>query len=214
MTRVVLASASPGRRKILRQAGIDPLVIVSGVDEDALAAELGADASPSQVTVALANAKAESVVHLLAPAVSADCVVIGCDSMLHVDGRLRGKPESAKVARAEWRRMAGRSGQLLTGHCVIRLRDNVIRHRGSDFTVTTVYFANPPEEDLDAYVESGEPSNVAGGFTLDGLGGWFIDGVDGDPSAVIGLGLPLTRCLLRDAGLSLADLWAANPVTS
>jgi septum formation protein len=213
MTRVVLASASPGRRKVLRQAGIDPLVIVSGVDEDAVIARLDPDATPQDVTIALADAKADAVVGVLDPRVGADCVVIGCDSMLYRDGSLLGKPASPEAALQGWHDMAGKSGQLYTGHCVIRLQDNAVAYRGADATVTTVRFGVPSPADLDAYVASGEPVAVAGGFTLDGLGGWFIDGVDGDPSAVIGIGLPLTRRLLRVAGLSLAELWADNPMS-
>lgn len=212
MTRVVLASASPGRRKVLRQAGIDPLVVVSGVDEDAIIAGLAPGSTPDDVTTALATAKAESVADTLGGAVATDCVVIGCDSMLYRDGELLGKPSSAAVALREWQHMAGRSGRLYTGHCVIRLRDNVITERAADVAVTTVNFGTPPPRDLDAYVHSGEPVAVAGGFTLDGLGGWFIDGVDGDPSNVVGLGLPLTRTLFGRVGLSIADLWAANPL--
>jgi nucleoside triphosphate pyrophosphatase len=214
MTRVVLASASPGRRKVLRQAGIDPLVIVSGVDEDAVVARLDPDATPGDVTTALAAAKAEAVAHTLDWKVGADCVVIGCDSMLYRDGELRGKPESPEAALQGWQDMAGRSGQLYTGQCVIRLRDNMIAFSEAEVSVTTVHFGDPPPGDLKAYVASGEPTVVAGGFTLDGLGGWFIDGVDGDPSAVIGIGLPLTRKLFERAGLSVSELWAANPVTS
>jgi septum formation protein len=214
MTRLVLASASSGRRKVLRQAGIDPMVIVSGVDEDAIVARLDPLATPGDVTTALAAAKAEAVAHSLDPAVGADCVVIGCDSMLYRDGELLGKPATAAAALEGWRRIAGKSGQLYTGHCVIRLSDNKIAYRAADATCTTVNFGVPLAADLDAYVAQGEPLAVAGGFTLDGLGGWFIDGVEGDPSAVIGIGLPLTRRLLGHAGLSISDLWAANPVTS
>ncbi|OBF30316.1 septum formation inhibitor Maf [Mycobacterium sp. ACS1612] len=213
MTRLVLASASPGRRKVLRQAGIDPLVIVSGVDEDAVIAGLDPEATPGDVTTALAAAKADAVAHALDPAVAADCVVVGCDSMLYRDGRLMGKPATAADALDGWRQMAGTAGQLYTGHCVIRLRDNAITYRAADATRTTVNFGVPSPDDLDAYVARGEPLAVAGGFTIDGLGGWFVDGVDGDPSAVIGIGLPLTRRLLALAGLSIRDLWAANPVT-
>jgi septum formation protein len=214
MTRVVLASASPGRRNVLRKAGIDPLVVVSGVDEHAVVATLQPSASPAQVTTSLATAKARSVVHQLPAQVAIDCVVVGCDSMLHVDGELRGKPDSAKAARLGWHQMAGKSGQLFTGHCVIRLQDNVISHHVADFAVTTVRFGIPSPVDLDAYVDSGEPIAVAGGFTLDGFGGWFVDGVDGDPSSVIGIGLPLTRRLFEHVGLSISHLWQANPVTS
>jgi septum formation protein len=212
MTRVVLASASSGRRKVLRQAGIDPLVIVSGVDEDAVIAGLDPEATPGDVTTALAAAKAEAVAHALDRDVAADCVVIGCDSMLYRDGELLGKPSSEDAAADGWRKMAGKSGQLYTGHCVIRLQDNTITYRASDATCTTVRFGIPSEVDLDAYIDHGEPLAVAGGFTLDGLGGWFIDGVDGDPSSVIGIGLPLTRRLLEHAGLSISQLWQANPV--
>ena len=114
MTRVVLGSASPGRLKVLRQAGIDPLVAVSGVDEDAVIAALGSDTSPGDVVRGLAEAKADQVVTILDAAVAADCVVIGCDSMLYIDGRLVGKPASADAARSQWRSMGGRSGQLYT----------------------------------------------------------------------------------------------------
>jgi nucleoside triphosphate pyrophosphatase len=213
MTRVVLASASPGRRKVLRQAGIDPLVVVSGVDEDAVIARLDPDATPEDVTTELAAAKADAVALVLDPAIVADCVVIGCDSMLYRDGALLGKPASADAAHRGWQQMGGKSGQLYTGHCVIRLRDNTITYRAADATVTTVNFGLPSPPDLDAYVASGEPTAVAGGFTLDGLGGWFIDSVDGDPSSVIGIGLPLVRRLLERAGLSISDLWQSNPVT-
>jgi septum formation protein len=214
MTRLVLASASSGRRKVLRQAGIDPLVIVSGVDEDAVVAGLDPQATPGDVTTALAAAKADAVAHVLDPGVAADCIVIGCDSMLYRDGQLLGKPTSADAALEGWRQMAGTSAQLFTGHCVIRLHDNRITYRAADATCTTVNFGVPSPDDLEAYVAQGEPLAVAGGFTLDGLGGWFIDGVKGDPSAVIGISLPLTRRLLGHARLSIADLWAANPVAS
>ena len=213
MTRLVLASASSGRRKVLRQAGIDPLVIVSGVDEDAVVAGLDPQATPGDVTTALAAAKADAVAHVLDPSVAADCVVIGCDSMLYRDGQLLGKPASADAALEGWRQMAGKTGQLFTGHCVIRLHDNRITYRAADATCTTVNFGVPSADDLEAYVANGEPLAVAGGFTLDGLGGWFIDGVEGDPSAVIGISLPLTRRLLGHAHLTISDLWAANPVT-
>jgi septum formation protein len=212
MTRFVLASASSGRRKVLRQAGIDPLVIVSGVDEDAVMAALDSSATPGDVTTALASAKAEAVAGILDAAVAADCVVVGCDSMLYRGGELRGKPATADEARLGWQQMAGSAGELYTGHSVIRLQDNVIAWRAADAAVTTVRFGDPSPTDLDAYVGSGEPMAVAGGFTLDGLGGWFVDGVDGDPSSVIGIGLPLIRRLLANGGVSIADLWSANPV--
>lgn len=197
---------------MLRGAGVDALVVVSGVDEDAVVAALPADAGPGEVTTALATAKAEAVAHTLDAAVAADCVVIGCDSMLFRDGRLWGKPAGEDAVLDAWRAMAGRSGELFTGHCVIRMRANRIEDTAAAHTVTTVRFGHPSDSDLLAYARSGEPTAVAGGFTLDGLGGWFVDGVDGDPSAVIGIGLPLTRSLFERVGVSLADLWVANPV--
>jgi septum formation protein len=210
LTRLVLASASSGRLKVLRQAGVDPLVVVSGVDEDAIAAALGPDAPPDVVVCALAQAKAEQVAGELDGDVAADCVVIGCDSMLSIDGRLCGKPGTAEAAATQWRLMGGRSGELHTGHCLLRLRDGVIAHGEVESLSTTVHFATPSDADLRAYVAHGEPWHVAGGFTLDGLGGWFVDGIDGDPSNVIGVSLPLLRSLLGRVGLSVSALWAAN----
>jgi septum formation protein len=210
VTRLVLGSASSGRLKVLRQAGVDPLVVVSGVDEDAITASLGPGASPAQVVRALAAAKAERVAGDLDAAVAADCVVLGCDSMLSVDERLCGKPGSAEAAVRQWHLMGGRSGLLHTGHCLLRLGDGTITHREVESACTTVHFASPTETDLRAYVAAGEPLGVAGGFTLDGLGGWFVDGIDGDPSNVIGVSLPLLRSLLARVGLSVAALWAGD----
>jgi septum formation protein len=199
---------------VLRQAGVEPLVVVSGVDEDAVVAALGSDASPGDVVRGLAEAKADQVVKVLDPAVAADCVVIGCDSMLYIDGRLVGKPASADAARSQWRSMGGRSGQLQSGHCLVRLTGGEATHHVSESSTTTVYFAEFKDVDLQAYLDSGEPLAVAGSFTLDGLGGWFVDRIEGDPSNVIGLSLPLTRALMQRVGVSVAELWAANPITS
>jgi len=206
MTRFVLGSASEGRRRVLRQAGVEPLVVVSGVDEDAIVTTLGPDAAPGDVVGSLAEAKAAHVAALLDPTVAADCVVIGCDSMLYIDGRLVGKPPSLDAARREWRSMGGRSGQLHTGHCLLRLAGGSTT-KVTESCLTTVHFALPTAPELDAYLASGEPLKVAGAFTLDGLGGWFVDRIDGDPSNVIGLSLPLLRRMLGRVGLSVADLW-------
>jgi len=207
MTRLVLGSASTGRLKVLRQAGVDPLVRVSGLDEDAMIAALGPEAAPDEVVRALARAKAEHVVATVDERdVTANCVVLGCDSMLYLDGRLCGKPASVEDAREQWRSMAGRSGQLHTGHCLIQLRDHGVVRVESETSITTVHFGTPTDSDLEAYLASGEPLRVAGAFTVDGLGGWFIDGVDGDPSTVIGVSLPLLRSLLARCGLSVGDL--------
>ena len=212
MTRVVLGSASTGRLRVLRSAGIDPLVAVSGVDEDAAIEALGDSPDPAAVVTTLARAKAEAVVRELDSSITADCVVIGCDSMLYVDGELRGKPGTPEQARRQWNSMAGKAGRLFTGHCVIRLLDAQVLNTETAPEVTTVRFGIPTEAELNAYIASGEPLNVAGAFTLDGLGGWFVDGVDGDPSNVVGLGLSVTRRLLESVGLSIGDLWSTNPL--
>jgi septum formation protein len=213
MTRVVLGSASTGRLRVLRSAGIDPLVAVSGVDEDAAIAALGANPDPAEVVTTLARAKADAVVRELDSSVTADCVVIGCDSMLYVDGELRGKPGTPEQARRQWNSMAGKSGRLFTGHCVIRVLESQVLGSQTAAEVTTVRFGIPTEAELNAYIAHGEPLSVAGAFTIDGLGGWFIDGVDGDPSNVVGLGLSVTRGLLESLGLSIGDLWSANRLT-
>ncbi len=213
MTGFVLASASPARLQVLRSAGLDPRVRVSDVDEDAVAAALPAGTSHEDVVIALATAKAESVAAALIAEraeVIADCVVVGCDSMLLVDDVLQGKPLTAEVARERWAAMAGRSADLLTGHCVLRVRDGRIERAAHDCSGTRVHFAKPQPEELDAYIASGEPLQVAGAFTLDGRGGWFVDGIEGDPSSVIGIGLPLLRRLLGDVGLSIAQLWVGG----
>lgn len=219
--RLVLASASPARLSVLRAAGLDPEVVVSDVDEDALLAGL-AGASPAATVTALARAKATAVGNALAPAPTQrptprpvaepepDLVVIGCDSMLLIDDELAGKPADADAARARWKTMAGRSGVLLTGHAVLAVRPG-----GTDaatgHAATTVRFGSPTDAELEAYLASGEPLAVAGGFTLDGLGGWFVDGIDGDPSNVIGVSLPLVRRLLGQIGLSPVDFWSGRP---
>jgi septum formation protein len=210
LTRFVLGSASAGRLRVLRQAGVEPLVVVSGIDEDAIIAGLRPDAAPGDVVRSLAEAKADHVATIVDAAVAADCVVIGCDSMLYIDGRLTGKPASTDAARREWQSMAGASGQLHTGHCVVRLHDGQVSQRAAESFVTTVHFGTPTAADLDAYLDSDEPLAVAGAFTLDGLGGWFVDRIEGDPSNVIGLSLPQTRALLERVGVSVAELWMAN----
>lgn len=201
--RFVLASASPARLSVLRAAGIEPAVVVSGVDEDAVAATL-TDPSPTELVTALALAKAEAVAKEVT---DPDAVVVGCDSMLRTGGELVGKPGEAEVARKRWTQLAGGTGELLTGHAVLRLEAGRRTRQAVGTQSTTIRFADPTPAELDAYVATGEPLNVAGGFTLDGLGGWFVEGIDGDPSSVIGISLPLTRRLLAEVGISVVNLW-------
>jgi len=201
VTTFVLASASPARRAVLRAAGIDPTVQVSTVDEEVLTAQLGVRA-PEDLVVDLARAKALDVA-----AGWGDAVVIGCDSMLHIGGELVGKPHTAAVAQRRWATMSANSGDLLTGHCVLRVLGGQVRAQAAGTVSTTVRFSSPTPAELAAYLATGEPLEVAGAFTLDGLGGWFVDGIDGDPSSVVGISLPLVRRLLSKVGVSVVDLW-------
>jgi septum formation protein len=206
--RVVLASASPARRSVLRAAGVDPLVEVADVDEEALLAAMP-HASPAEKVTHLAAAKATSVARRIGEA-HPDAVLIGCDSMLHVGGELVGKPGDPDSARRRWKAMAGGTGELVTGHAVLRLADGEIDQVAEGHAVTTVRFAEPSEPELEAYLATGEPLAVAGAFTLDGKGGWFVEGIDGDPSNVIGISLPLVRRLLAAVGIRVTDLWEAT----
>lgn len=195
--RLVLASASPARAGLLRQAGLAPEVIVSGVDEDALDAP-----TPAELALVLAEAKAAAVAALPD---AAGALVIGCDSVLELDGQALGKPADAEEATARWKSMRGRSGELRTGHCVI---DTATGRRASATASTTVRFGEPDDAEIAAYVASGEPLHVAGAFTLDGRSAPFVDGIDGDPGNVIGLSLPLLRRLLAELGVPITGLWA------
>lgn len=203
---VVLASASPARLAVLRSAGIDPVVSVSGVDEDTLATTL-ADATPAELVTALARAKADAVAADIA-AEYPDAVIVGCDSMLHIGGELVGKPGCAAAALSRWQTMAGGTGELLTGHAVVRLDHGVRTATASGAQSTVIRFSKPSTEEIAAYVGTGEPLQVAGAFTLDGRGGWFVDGIDGDPSSVIGISLPLTRRLFAEVGVAVVSLWS------
>jgi len=199
VTAIVLASASSARLAVLRAAGLEPEVVVSGVDEIAFSA-----GPPAELAGQLAQAKAAAVAADL-PDRLAGALVIGCDSLLDLDGRALGKPASAQAAVARWREMAGRSGTLVTGHCVI---DAATGRQAAAVAATTVRFGTPSEQQIAAYVASGEPLVVAGAFTLDGRGGWFVDGIDGDHGNVLGISLPLLRRLLADLGFDVTELWA------
>ncbi|MDQ1703406.1 MAG: nucleoside triphosphate pyrophosphatase [Frankiaceae bacterium] len=194
----ILASASPARLALLRQAGFDPIVRVSGVDESTVTT-----ADPAELVVSLARLKASAVARVLPAA--AHALIVGCDSMLVLDGEVLGKPADAAEARARWRAMRGRSGDLLTGHCVIDQRSG---RSVDEVARTTVRFGTPTDAEIDAYVATGEPIHVAGAFTLDGRSAPFIDGIDGDHGNVIGLSLPLLRSLLARLDVHITDLWA------
>lgn len=192
--RVVLASASPARLRLLRDAGLDPEVVVSDVDESAVTA-----ADTWELVAVLAAAKATAVASRVS-----DALVIGCDSLLVLDGETFGKPADAGAAGDRWRRMRGRTGSLLTGHCVIDAETGRSEQGVAD---TVVHFAEVTDEEIAAYVASGEPLGVAGAFTLDGRSAPFVERIDGHPSTVIGLSLPLLRDLLTRLGVPLVDLW-------
>ena len=204
--RLVLASASPARLAVLRAAGVEPLVDVSDIDEDALLGELGEDAAPEEMVVALALAKARTVAARVA-AVEPDCVVLGADSMLWLDGELVGKPGSLDAARGRWDQMSGRAADLFTGHALVRVAGSATGQEVTGHARTAVAFGQPTTDELEAYLASGEPLAVAGAFTIDGRGGWFVEGIEGDPSNVVGLSLPLTRRLLAEIGVGVDALW-------
>jgi septum formation protein len=198
--RIVLASASDARLRTLRGAGLDPEVMVSGVDEDSEAVD-----GVRELTARLAQLKAQAVSAGIDHG-SGITVVIGCDSMLELDGMGYGKPGTPAEAARRWQRMRGRSGLLHTGH-------HVMLHQGGAITTRTavastlVHFAELTDEEIEAYVISAEPLQVAGGFTVDGLGGPFITGVEGDHHNVVGLSLPLLRTILNELGISWPSLW-------
>ena len=197
-TPLVLASASPARRTTLRAAGLDPIVIVSGVDESQLV-----DLPPAELALQLAELKCAAVAGR--DEVPADALVLGCDSVLELDGEALGKPLDEEDARARWRAMRGRSGVLHSGHC---LRDAGSGRVAAATGSTTVHFADVSDAEIDAYVATGEPLHVAGAFTIDGIGGAFVTGLEGDHHNVVGLSLPLLRELVLELGHAWPDLWA------
>lgn len=209
---LVLASASPARRKVLQGAGLRPVVQVSHVDEDTLLTKLRArGADPAAQVLALAQAKARAVAGELETSrcPGEDTLVVGCDSMLEFHGEVLGKPHDPEVALARVRALSGDSGVLHTGHWVMRLRreaaEPVAEVGRTESTV--VHFAQFSEAEVRAYVASGEPLEVAGSFTIDGLGGAFISGIEGDPHNVIGISLPLLRKLAGELEIFWPSLW-------
>ncbi len=195
--RLVLASASPARLALMRQAGLTPEVVVSQVDESTVrAARVG-----EQVAL-LAAAKAKAVAEQ-----ETDALVVGADSLLEFRGKPLGKPADAHDARDRWQRMSGRSGVLHTGQALLDVRDGQVVSRDVAVVSTVVHFASPTAREIEAYLATGEPLAVAGAFTLDGLGAPFVRRVEGDPAAVVGLSLATLRTQLAKRGLAITDLW-------
>ncbi|RNL63015.1 septum formation inhibitor Maf [Nocardioides marmoriginsengisoli] len=193
-TRLILASASPARLATLRAAGLDPEVIVSGVDEDEVEVF-----EPAEYALKLAQLKAV--------AVAADqprALVIGCDSVLEFEGEVLGKPDDAADATERWQRMRGKAGVLHTGHCLIDTHREVWLGRSA---ATQVRFAHLDDDEIDAYVATGEPLRVAGAFTLDGLGGAYVSGITGDPHNVVGISVPLLRLMFDELGFVWHEFW-------
>jgi len=191
--RLILASASPARLRVLRDAGFDPEVVVSGVSE-----RIG-KVDTARAVVVLAERKGAAVAERCPGS-----LVLACDSLLDLDGSALGKPASPQEATDIWRRLSGHRGVLHTGHCLIDTRTD---RRVSRLASTVVRFGTPTRAEIAAYVASGEPLAVAGAFTIDGRAGPFVDGIEGDPSNVLGLSLPLFRLMLDEFGLSVTDLW-------
>jgi septum formation protein len=208
---IVLASASPARKKLLLAAGIEPSIVVSAVDEDAVTAaarETYGELAPEDIALVLARAKAEDVAAQIEHA-----LVIGCDSVLELDGEVHGKPADAAEAVERWSRMSGHSGVLHTGHWVVDTRESESGGTGATLGATastTVHFARVDAAEIEAYVATGEPLRVAGAFTLDGLGAPFVAGIEGDPANVVGLSLPLLRELLEEIGITWRSLRSAS----
>ncbi len=194
MIRFVLASASPARLATFRRAGVEPEVIVSGVDEEVVTA-----ATTTQLVCALARLKARAVADRL----DEPALVLGCDSLLELGGRSFGKPVTADAAAQRWRDMRGRTGVLRTGHHLV---DTARGRSVSRSVATVVRFADVTDEEIELYCSTGEPGTVAGAFTIDGLGAWFVAGLDGDPHNVVGVSLPIVRIMLAELGHDLAAI--------
>ena len=193
---IVLASASPSRQRLLTSVGISPTVVVSGVDEeDSAYSQL----SPRELVIALAIVKA----HTVKEKINYPAIIIGCDSTFEFEGKSLGKPGTPENAIARARSMSGKSGVLHTGHCFIDTDKGI---EISDVVSTRVHFAQMSDQEIVGYVATGEPLNVAGGFTLDGLSAPFIAGVEGETSNVIGLSLPLLRNAINSLGYEWFEL--------
>ena len=210
---IILASSSPSRLSVLRSAGVEPVTEPPEVNEEDILGTVR-DQSPEDQVCALAHAKATAIAsrHLTSVHPGGDSpsprVVIGADSMLYLDGELQGKPHTVEETIRRWTNQRGKTARLITGHCIINLDttatddDTFVRA-----VSTTVHYAHASDADIRAYANSGEPLNCAGAFTLEAMGGWFIDRIEGDPSSVIGLSLPLVREALYRFGYEVSDFW-------
>lgn len=195
--RVILASKSPGRLGVLRGAGLEPKVIVSGFDESQVR-----DPVPTRLAARLAALKGETVIAQL----EGDFVLFACDSLLEFEGRAHGKPGTPAASIERWRRMRGREGLFHTGHFVAVRRGGMLTAQ-TRIGTTALRFADLSDDEIEAYAATGEPERVAGGFTIDGRGGAYVTAIEGDPFNVIGISLPLVRQMVIDAGVPWQRLW-------
>ena len=212
--QLFLASTSPARLATLRAAGIEPVVVPSEVDEDAVVAAAeasGGALSPADMVLLLARAKAEAVVNEVAASASGDALILGGDSAFVIDGEIFGKPHTAERASARWHAHRGRTGQLFSGHWLIRLGNgNEVAQAGEVAVADVTFVEDITDDEIAAYVASDEPLKVAGAFTIDSLGSAFIETISGDPSTVVGVSVPTVRRLTRELGVFWPDLWNRN----
>jgi len=196
MVQIILASASPSRLRLLESVGIAPSILVSGVDEESSELE---SLSPAELVIALAILKA----HTVKEKAPANSLILGCDSTFEFEGKSLGKPITRANAVERCKQLSGKAGYLHTGHCIIDLKQEI---ELSERSTAKVQFAQMTDEEIENYVDSGEPLNVAGGFTLDGLSAPFITKIEGDPSGIIGLSLPLLRKMIISLGYRWSEL--------
>src|SRR6478752_5588019 len=214
--RVCLASTSPARLMLLQQFGIRPLTVAPDVDEDAVIASVesaeGRVLAPDEHVLLLARRKASDVaVRLVDDIPDFDGIVIGGDSMFELDGEVLGKPHTPGNARTRWQAMRGRTGVLHSGHAVVRVSPGAAPRDVHAVAAASVTFADDvTDAEIDVYVDSGEPLHVAGAFTVDSLGGAFIERVEGDPSTVVGMSVSTLRRLVRELGVEWTALWHTN----
>jgi septum formation protein len=212
--RLYLASTSPARLWLLRNAGIEPVVVPSQVDEPLAVAAAEAEhgtLEASHMVQLLAKAKAEAIIGAEVDGAPIDGIIVGGDSVFEVDGVVYGKPHHPEIAAERWHRQRGRTGLLHSGHWVIDHRGGEVRGAAGAVAEASVSFVGDmTDAEIEAYVASGEPLQVAGAFTIDSLGGPFIERIDGDPSTVVGMSLPTLRRLIRSLGVEWTELWNAT----